>query len=73
MTQRKPELTLTTLKKLEEQMTTLAQEARAERERLSNALQWMDYRRALASQKTLDRLEGKLFRVSSRLLLRPDY
>jgi len=73
MTQRKPELTLTTLKKLEEQMTTLAQEARAERERLSNALQSMDYRRALASQKTLDRLEGKLFRVSSRLLLRPDY
>jgi hypothetical protein len=62
-----------TLQKLQEQMTTLAQETEAEREHLADALQSTDYARALACQKTLDRLEGKLFRVSSRLLLRPDH
>lgn len=62
-----------TLQKLQEQMTTLAHETDAEREHLTDALQSMDYKRALACLKRLDRLEGKLFRVSSRLLLRPDH
>ena len=61
-----------TLQKLHKQLTTLAQQAKAEREHLADALQSMDYKRALACQRALDRLENELSEVSARLFLRPD-
>jgi hypothetical protein len=62
-----------TLQELRERVAKLARQAKAEREHLSGALQSMDYERALACQKTLDRLEGELFAMSSRIFLRPDH
>jgi hypothetical protein len=62
-----------TLQELREQVSTLGQQAKAQREHLADALQSMDYVRALACQKTLDRLESELAEVSSRLFLRPDH
>ena len=62
-----------TLQEMRERVTTLAQQAKAEREHLADALQSMDYERALACQQTLDQLESELSRVSSRLFLRPDH
>jgi hypothetical protein len=62
-----------TLRELREQVTALAQQAEAEREHLADALQSMDYERALACQMTLDRVENELSEVSSRLFLRPDH
>jgi hypothetical protein len=42
-------------------------QANAERERFGDAMQSMDYKRALASQMLLDRLERELFRARARL------
>src|ERR1700751_911750 len=62
-----------TLRELRERVTALTQQAEAEREHLADALQSMDYERALACQMTLDRVENELSEVSSRLFLRPDH
>jgi hypothetical protein len=62
-----------TLQELRERVTTLARQARAERKHLADALQSMDYERALECQITLDRLESELSAISSRLYLRPDH
>jgi hypothetical protein len=62
-----------TLQELRERVTTLARQAEAEREHLADALQSMDYERALECQKMLDRLESELSEVSARLFLRPDH
>jgi hypothetical protein len=60
------------LRELREQTTVLAQRAQIEREEFVNALQSMDYERALACQIKLERLESELSEASSRLYLRPD-
>jgi hypothetical protein len=62
-----------TLQELRDQVNSLAHRSKAEREHLSDALKSMNYTRALASQKALDRLEGELSQASARLFLRPDH
>jgi hypothetical protein len=61
------------LQQLREWVTMLSRDARAEREHLADALQSMDYEQALSCQQTLDRLEGELFRASSRLAWNDDH
>ena len=60
------------LRELREQTTVLAQRAQIEREQFADALQSMDYERALACQIKLERLECELSETCSRLYLRPD-
>lgn len=60
-----------TLQELREYATALSQQVETEREQLTDALQTMDYNRALGCQKKLERLEDELSETSSRLD-RPD-
>ena len=60
-----------TLQELREYATALSQQVETEREQFADALQTMDYNRALECQKRLDRLEDELSETSSRLS-RPD-
>lgn len=64
--------TAMTLQELREHATALSQQVETEREWFTDALLTMDYNRALACQKRLERLEDKLSETSSRLYLRPD-
>jgi len=56
-----------TLRELREYPTTLSQQVEAQRDQFRDALQAMDYDRALECQKRLERLEHELFEVSSRI------
>ena len=60
-----------TLQELREYAIALSHQVETEREQLTDALQTMDYNRALACQLRLERLEDELSEASSRLY-RPD-
>jgi len=56
-----------TLQELHEYATALSQQVETERQQFTDALQAMDYDRALACQKRLDRLDDELSETSDRL------